>query len=48
MDQGVDRVLFVLHVIWSVNAGIEMGDVLGGGVRSVCDWAGCGIRSQEE
>lgn len=28
MDQGVDRVLFVLHVIWSVNAGIEMGDVL--------------------
>ena len=28
MDQGVDRVLFVLRVIWSVNAGIEMGDVL--------------------
>ena len=28
MDQGVDRVLFVLSVIWGVNAGIEMGDVL--------------------
>ena len=28
MDQGVDRVLFVLRVIWDVNTGIEMGDVL--------------------
>ena len=28
MDQGVDRVLFVLHVIWDVNTGIGMGSVL--------------------
>lgn len=28
MDQGVDRVLFVLCVVWGVNAGIGMGSVL--------------------